>query len=67
MSAAVVAMKTPAATAMVGTKTNNNQLKAVCRRPTGMAGEKINNNHLKAACRRGHAVLSFERINQLVW
>ncbi len=31
MSATAVEMKTPAATVMVGAKTNNNQLKAVCR------------------------------------
>jgi hypothetical protein len=39
MSAAVVATKTPAATAMAGEKINNNQLKAACRR--GHAAAKL--------------------------
>ncbi len=46
MSAAAVATKTPAATVMAGEKTNNNQLKAACRR--GHAATKL----LPPSCRR---------------
>ncbi len=46
MSAAAVAMKIPAATAMAGAKTNNNQLKAACR--CSHAAAKL----LPQSCRR---------------
>jgi hypothetical protein len=46
MSAAAVATKTPAATAMAGAKTNNNQLKAACR--PGHAAAKL----LPPSCHR---------------
>jgi hypothetical protein len=48
MSAAAVATKTLMATAMAGAKTNNNQLKAVCRR--GQAAVKL----LPPSCCRRH-------------
>ncbi len=46
MSAAVVATKTPVATAMAGAKTNNNQLKSACR--LGFSATKL----LPPSCHR---------------
>jgi hypothetical protein len=65
-----LAMKTPAATAMAGAKTNNNQLKAVAATVTEMATMTATTRTMKkkvtaslmAAKRRREPVAYFQRI-----